>query len=74
MGFAGYVSVCVQGLTQGNNKNNERNELRKYTNGNAQSVTTWKRRQKSSKAESFRHMKIKIPYTLEDGHVGRNMR
>jgi hypothetical protein len=25
--------------------------------------------EKSSEAESFRHMKIKISYTLEDGHV-----
>jgi hypothetical protein len=29
--------------------------------------------QKPSEADSFRHMKIKISYTLEDGHVGRNM-
>jgi hypothetical protein len=26
-----------------------------------------------SKADSFRHMEIKICYSLEDGHVGRNM-
>jgi hypothetical protein len=33
-----------------------------------------KKRQKiRSKAKFFRHMKIKISYTLEDGHVGRNM-
>jgi hypothetical protein len=32
-----------------------------------------KKGEKSSEAESFRHMKIKISYTLEDGHVGRNM-
>jgi hypothetical protein len=32
-----------------------------------------KKRQKSSEAESFRNMKIKISYTLEDGHVGGNM-
>jgi hypothetical protein len=31
------------------------------------------KRQKRSEAESFRHMKIKISYTHEDGHVGRNM-
>jgi hypothetical protein len=28
---------------------------------------------KTREAESFRHMKIKISYTPEDGHVGRNM-
>jgi ribosomal protein S27AE len=28
---------------------------------------------KTSEADSFRHMEIKIYYTLEDGHVGRNM-
>jgi hypothetical protein len=32
-----------------------------------------KRQKKSSEAESFKHMKIKISYTPEDGHVGRNM-
>jgi hypothetical protein len=28
---------------------------------------------KTSEADSFRNMKVKISYTLEDGHVGRNM-
>jgi hypothetical protein len=46
--------------TQGNNNNNEGKQRRKNTNGNLQSVTTWK---KSSEKKS----------TLEDGHVGRNM-
>jgi hypothetical protein len=32
-----------------------------------------KKRQITSEADSFRHMKIKISYTSEDGHVGRNM-
>jgi hypothetical protein len=32
-----------------------------------------KKMQKISEAESFRHMKIKISYALEDGHLGRNM-
>jgi hypothetical protein len=34
-----------------------------------------KNAKKMSEAESFRHMKIKIKisYTLEDGHVGRNV-
>jgi hypothetical protein len=32
-----------------------------------------KARKKASEADSFRNMKIKISYTLEDGHVGRNM-
>jgi hypothetical protein len=32
-----------------------------------------KKRQKSSEAESFRLTKMKISYTPEDGHVGRNM-
>jgi hypothetical protein len=60
--------------TQGNNKNNERKQHRKNTNGNVQSATTWgKKAEKSSEADSFRHMKIKISYTPEDGHVGRNM-
>jgi hypothetical protein len=32
-----------------------------------------KKKAKTSEAYSFRHMKIKISYTPEDGHVGRNM-
>jgi hypothetical protein len=32
-----------------------------------------KKGQKTSEADSFRHMKIKISYTPADGHVGRNM-
>jgi hypothetical protein len=32
-----------------------------------------KEKQKTSEADSFRNMKIKISYTLEDGHVDRNM-
>jgi hypothetical protein len=41
---------------------------------NMQSVTTLKKRQeKNNEAESLRHMKIKISYSLEDGHVGRSM-
>jgi hypothetical protein len=28
---------------------------------------------KTSEADSFRNIKIKASYTLEDGHVGRNM-
>jgi hypothetical protein len=32
-----------------------------------------KKGKKNSEADSFRHMEIKIYYTLEDGHVGRNM-
>jgi hypothetical protein len=28
---------------------------------------------KTSEADSFRNMKVKTSYTLEDGHVGRNM-
>jgi hypothetical protein len=32
-----------------------------------------KKGKKTSEADSFRHMEIKIYYTPEDGHVGRNM-
>jgi hypothetical protein len=28
---------------------------------------------KTSEADSFRNIKIKISFTLEDGHIGRNM-
>jgi hypothetical protein len=48
---------------------------KKNTNGNMQSETTCKKKgkKKTNEAASFRNMKIKISYTLEDGHVGRNM-
>jgi hypothetical protein len=36
-------------------------------------LTMGKKGKISSEAESFMHMKIKISYTREDGHVGRNM-
>jgi hypothetical protein len=32
-----------------------------------------KKAEKSSEAESFKHMKIKYPTRPEDGHVDRNM-
>jgi hypothetical protein len=32
-----------------------------------------KGKKKNSEANSFRHMEIKIYYTLEDGHIGQNM-
>jgi hypothetical protein len=32
-----------------------------------------KKGKKSSEAESFKHTKIKISYTPEDGYVGGNM-
>jgi hypothetical protein len=36
--------------------------------GNVQSVTTCKKRQKTSEADSFRNMKVEISNMLEDGH------
>jgi hypothetical protein len=76
MGFAGKTNSkerpSRQTHKQGNNNNNEGKQHSKNTNGNMQSVTSWKRRQKTSVTDSFKHMKIKISYTLEDGHVGRN--
>jgi hypothetical protein len=46
----------------------------KNTNGNVQNVTICKKRQKKTiEEDSFRNMSVKISYTLEDGHVGRNM-
>jgi hypothetical protein len=35
-------------------------------------METWKKRQKTSEAHSFRNTKIKTSYTLEDGHISRN--
>jgi hypothetical protein len=31
------------------------------------------KKEKTSEADSFRHMEIKMSYALEDGHVDRNM-
>jgi hypothetical protein len=45
----------------------------KNTNGNVQSVTTCRKRQKTNEADYFRIMKVKISYTPEDGHVGLNI-
>jgi hypothetical protein len=45
----------------------------KNTSGNVQNITTCKKRQKSSEADSFRNIKVKISYILEDGHVGQNI-
>jgi hypothetical protein len=54
----------------------------KLTKKNSTEKHKWKRSEcdhvrkkgkKTSEADSFRHMEIKIYYTLEDGHVGRNM-
>jgi hypothetical protein len=53
-----------------NNKINEEKQNRK-TQMETCSVTT--REKNTCEAESFRNMKVKISYTLEDGHVGRNM-
>jgi hypothetical protein len=36
-------------------------------------VTMWKKDKKTSEAESFRHMEIKISYIPEGGNVGWNM-
>jgi hypothetical protein len=57
-----------------NTKINEEKQ-NKNTNGNVQSVTTRKKKpkKKPSKSDSFRNMEVKISYTLEDGHISRNM-
>jgi hypothetical protein len=41
--------------------------MKENTNGNMQNVTKWKKGagKKSSKAESFKHMKIKHPTNLK---------
>jgi hypothetical protein len=109
MGFAGYVTVCVQlycvschcltlhGYLQvcsifllTNNKRKasrqtHTQETTKLTKENNAAKNKWKnaycyhvrkakkKKKTPSEADSFRHMEIKISYTLEDGHVGRNM-
>jgi hypothetical protein len=58
--------------TQRKNKNNE-GKQRKNTNGNTQSVTTSKKAGKKQRSRVFQAYDNKLSYTLEDGHVGRNM-
>jgi hypothetical protein len=46
----------------------------KNTNGNMQSVTTWKNAGKKKEwSRILQAYENKIAYTPEDGHVGRNM-
>jgi hypothetical protein len=76
--FTLHVSICVLPLLCCA-KRHIRKETTKITKENSTGTKhKWKRAEcdhveKSSEAESFRHMKIKISYTPEDGHVGRNM-
>jgi hypothetical protein len=69
------LSSCVCVCLRGNNKNNEGKQHTKNTNGNVQSVTTWKKAKKKKKQRSriLQSNEYKISYALEDGHVGRNM-
>jgi hypothetical protein len=60
-----FYLTSTQTHTKGNNKNNEGKQHRKNTNGNVQSVTTWKKAEKRSEAESFKHMKSKYPTHLK---------
>jgi hypothetical protein len=62
---------------------NTHEETTQLTKKTAQKKHKWKRAErdhvqkkkgkKSSEADSFRNLKVKISYTPEDGHVGRNM-
>jgi uncharacterized protein YneR len=47
-------------------------EKQQNTRGNAQCDHVEKKA-KTREADSFRNTKIKISYTPEDGHIGRNM-
>jgi hypothetical protein len=58
------VFVCKQTTAARNSKINEENRTGKHK---------LKRASKTSEADSFRNTKIKTSYTLEDGHVDRNM-
>jgi hypothetical protein len=56
-------------------KNQETNEKtqQKNTNENVHSVTTCKKGQQKQRSRFFQEYKSETSYTLEDGHVGRNM-
>jgi hypothetical protein len=89
MGIGGYASVCVQLYCVGFHCFTTCFGLNGYlqvcrifyfhklggknTNGKKGEDHVKKGRKKSSEAESFKHMEIKFPTRLEDGHVGRNM-
>jgi hypothetical protein len=78
-GFVGYVVVCVQQTTKKKqaDKHTRKETTKKERRKTAQEKHKWKLAEcdhvKKSEAESFRHMKIRISYTPEDGHIGRNM-
>jgi hypothetical protein len=46
---------------------------RKNTNENVHSITTCKERQQKQRSRFLQEYKSEISYTLEDGHVGRNI-
>jgi hypothetical protein len=51
--------------TQGNNKNNEGKQRKKHKWKHAECDHVRKKAEKSSEAESFKHMKIKYPTHLK---------
>jgi hypothetical protein len=58
------VCVCLQA---------DRTEKHKWKRAKCNHVQENAKKKKNGEADSFRNMKLKISYTLEDGHVGRNM-
>jgi ribosomal protein S25 len=55
----------------------QENETRKTeqenTYGNVQKCNHVQDTEKTSEADSFKNMRVITSYTLEDGHIGRNM-
>jgi hypothetical protein len=69
MGIAGCVSVCVQGI----NKNNEGKQRKKHKWKHAEFDHVKKKAEKKHRSRILQAYENKTSYTLEDGHVGRNI-
>jgi hypothetical protein len=83
MGFAGYGAFCVQlycrqttrkgkqtNTHARNNKINKEKQNKKHKWKRAKCDHVQEKETKTSEADPFTNMKVKISYTPEDGHVG----
>jgi major membrane immunogen (membrane-anchored lipoprotein) len=77
----GLTILCTTNNKEKTSRQTHTQETTKLTKKNSRRKNKWKRAEcdhvKKGKisrdVNSFRHMKIKIPYKPEDGHVNRNM-
>jgi hypothetical protein len=84
MGFAGYVAICMQLYCRGKLSlfyttcfglygHLQACGMLLLADGNIQKCNHVQDTEKTSEADSFMNMRVITSYTLEDGHIGRNM-